>query len=252
MTGYDSIITVEMELLRRFLARKQDKLHFKWNFAKEKRGGLRAMKETKSSGTNPIAEKIRFLRKSRGLKQIQLAEIVGVGASAISNYEKGVSQPEKRVLIKMAEYFEVTIDYLLDRDAVHEPPMPAPRPLLPVFSSLVETCDGIAAMVPLPHIIDIKEFRNIVAWLVDSDCVKLSKVEKGDVVFVNRRKMPKEGELAVGIYENKKTVIGRFHKANDDLFLLCPHSTDPRFKPVCGAPGKLKLLGVAVGANVHL
>lgn len=56
---------------------------------------------------------IRSLRKSAGLTMKQFGSLMGVSESAISLYETGKNEPDIKMLIKMAEYFGVTIDTLV-------------------------------------------------------------------------------------------------------------------------------------------
>jgi repressor LexA len=56
---------------------------------------------------------IKELRQKRGINQSQLAEILGLNMSTISSYERGKRQPSKKVLIKLSDIFEVSIEYLL-------------------------------------------------------------------------------------------------------------------------------------------
>lgn len=61
-----------------------------------------------------FGERLRRLRKSRDVTQGQLAEYLGVVPSAIGKYERlPDSYPSVEVLIKISEYFDVSIDYLL-------------------------------------------------------------------------------------------------------------------------------------------
>lgn len=60
---------------------------------------------------NPIKE----LRKQKGLSQEELGNIINVQKSAISKYELGRAVPSSDVLIKLADFFGVTVDYLLGR-----------------------------------------------------------------------------------------------------------------------------------------
>ena len=52
-------------------------------------------------------------RKKAGLNQAQLGEIVGVSQKSISKYELGTRRPQYEAIVKMAEYFHVSTDYLL-------------------------------------------------------------------------------------------------------------------------------------------
>lgn len=61
-----------------------------------------------------FGDRLRHLRKSRDITQSQLAEYIGVVPSAIGKYERlDNSYPSVEALIKISEYFNVSIDYLL-------------------------------------------------------------------------------------------------------------------------------------------
>ena len=59
-----------------------------------------------------IGNNILKLRLTRGLTQESLGKQIGLTPSAISNIEKSVSYPSIDTLIKLAEFFGVTLDYL--------------------------------------------------------------------------------------------------------------------------------------------
>lgn len=63
-----------------------------------------------------IAERLRSLRRSRELSQVQLARGLGVGKQSISNWENDNIMPSVEMLERMASFFEVTTDYLLGRE----------------------------------------------------------------------------------------------------------------------------------------
>ncbi len=60
-------------------------------------------------------ERIRALREERGLTQKELAEAIGVDRTAIAKYESGASGAKSEMLGKLANYFDVTTDYILGR-----------------------------------------------------------------------------------------------------------------------------------------
>ncbi len=55
------------------------------------------------------------LRKERGVLQKELAAYLHMSVSAISNYEKGVHTPDLNTLVKLADFYNVSTDYLLQR-----------------------------------------------------------------------------------------------------------------------------------------
>lgn len=57
--------------------------------------------------------RIRDLREDADLKQSELAEATGISQKTLSNYESGKTNPDSYAIIKLAEFFHVTTDYLL-------------------------------------------------------------------------------------------------------------------------------------------
>lgn len=62
-----------------------------------------------------FSERIKELRLEHNLTQAQLGEIMGVKNFSIYSYEKGRACPEMKNLIILADYFDVSIDYLVGR-----------------------------------------------------------------------------------------------------------------------------------------
>jgi transcriptional regulator with XRE-family HTH domain len=55
------------------------------------------------------------LRKEKGLLQKEVADYLQVTVATVSNYEKGVHSPDLDTLVKLADFFGVSTDYLLQR-----------------------------------------------------------------------------------------------------------------------------------------
>ena len=62
-----------------------------------------------------FAERIKEMRLEHGLTQEQLGKIIGVKHFSIYSYEKGRACPEMKGLVALADYFEVSMDYLAGR-----------------------------------------------------------------------------------------------------------------------------------------
>ena len=60
-----------------------------------------------------MANRIKALRQEMGIKQVELARAVSVSQAALSGYETGRYEPDFATLKKIAEYFHVSVDYLL-------------------------------------------------------------------------------------------------------------------------------------------
>ena len=64
-----------------------------------------------------IGENIKRLRTERNITQEQLAEVLNVSAVAVSKWERGDTMPDIAMLPRLAYYFQVTIDELMNYDA---------------------------------------------------------------------------------------------------------------------------------------
>ena len=62
-----------------------------------------------------FSERIKELRESRNLTQDALGAVIGVKRFSIYSYEKGRAYPEMKGLIALADYFDVSMDYLAGR-----------------------------------------------------------------------------------------------------------------------------------------
>lgn len=64
-----------------------------------------------------IGHRITELREARSLTQEQLSSSLGISRAALSHYEKNRRQPDFDTLMKIADVFNVSIDYLFGRTA---------------------------------------------------------------------------------------------------------------------------------------
>lgn len=62
---------------------------------------------------NKFSQVIKKLRKEKGLTQQELADVVGITATGVSYWESGNAIPNTETLKKLANYFGVTVNYLL-------------------------------------------------------------------------------------------------------------------------------------------
>ncbi len=63
-----------------------------------------------------MKNRIKELRTERGLRQKDVAEKLGISAQSLGYYENWVNKPDPDMLVKLADFFEVSVDYLLCRE----------------------------------------------------------------------------------------------------------------------------------------
>ncbi len=65
-----------------------------------------------------IAQRIEDLMKNEKLTQMQLAKAIGVGQSSVSDWLNSKSEPSIENLWKLADFFDVSVDYLIGRKEI--------------------------------------------------------------------------------------------------------------------------------------
>ena len=109
-----------------------------------------------------FATTFRKLRAEKKLTQLEMAEELGIQRGAISNYENGSRMPEKPLLVKIANFFDVSLDYLITGSeqqpttpTLYKNPNPRYAPLLGTASAgTPESVDQfIDEMLEIPNFI---------------------------------------------------------------------------------------------------
>ena len=59
--------------------------------------------------------RIKELRLEKNKTQNEIATILGISRQVFANYEKEINYPDPNMLIKLADYFDVSIDFLVER-----------------------------------------------------------------------------------------------------------------------------------------
>lgn len=67
----------------------------------------------KDGGTVLFAERLRLLRRQHGWTQLQIADLLGIKRSTYAYYETRTSEPDMETLLKLADLFHTSIDFLI-------------------------------------------------------------------------------------------------------------------------------------------
>lgn len=63
-----------------------------------------------------LSQNLKYLREQKGLNQRDLAKLLGVSNGAIGMWETGEREPNIEMIVRLAEYFGVTLDDLIRKD----------------------------------------------------------------------------------------------------------------------------------------
>lgn len=70
---------------------------------------------------NSLGKRIKFLREEKELSQLEFSKILNISNSTLSQYEAGNRMPGDEIKKKIAEYFNVSLDYLMGASNIRNP-----------------------------------------------------------------------------------------------------------------------------------
>lgn len=82
-----------------------------------------------------LGQRLKACRKAKGLTQQELANILGLNRSTYAKYETGDNEPDNDTLQKLADFFDVQVDYLFGRTDDPTPPYQLPNSEKPLMVS---------------------------------------------------------------------------------------------------------------------
>lgn len=197
-----------------------------------------------------LGDKIRKLRIAAGLKQKELGAFLQLSQKTISNYEHNSRQPDNNTLKKIADFFSVSTDFLLDTSTIEHPndislelndsfvfdscSFPIDKAMkIPVVGEIragmpILVQENIIDYVYLPSHFSKK--NDYFGLQVIGDSMNLSQIIEGNIVIVKRQNMVENGEIAVVLINGEIATIKKFFKNNTTITLI-PNSTNPVHQP---------------------
>ena len=164
--------------------------------------------------------RLKEARKAARMTQAEVAKILGVNQNTYSYWETGKTKIDNVSLSKLAEIFNVSIDYLLDI----QPPVKGVR--VPIYGS-------VPAGVPLEAIENIEGYEEITPALASKGEYFALKI-KGesmspfildkDIVIVRRQDAVESGNVAI-VLVNGNEATCKIVKIGDDGITLIGHNT---------------------------
>ena len=179
-------------------------------------------------------EQLKILRKQKGLYQKDVATFLGVDRTTYVKYENGVSEPDNDTLVKLAELFNVSVDYLLGRETndiyASIGAMPVKKIKLPVLGN-VACGEPIYANEELEGYVYVNEDIGADFCLrAQGDSMVNARIFDGDTLFVKKQDMVDDGEIAVVLIEDEATVKRVYYDRENNTITLMPEN--PAYKPM--------------------
>lgn len=165
---------------------------------------------------------LRQARKAKGLTQSEVAHAIGLTQNGYSYWENGKAKIDKDQLLKLAELFEVSTDYLLGNTSTSY----SKGVRIPVLGE-------VAAGIPIEAVEDIVDYEEIDAALAATGDffglrVKGSSMEprirEGDVVIVRKQDDADTGDTVVVMVNGDSATVKRIKKEPDGSLVLIPNN----------------------------
>ena len=202
--------------------------------------------------SSKVGNYIKSLRKSKGLTQEELGNMIGVKKAAVQKWESGMVQNLKRNTIKqLSDIFEVSTASFIDNDDPIESnatilPQEKIR-MIPVYESVSAGFGSYAdnyilEYIPL-FISSDEEARNTLCIKVQGNSM-YPKIEDGDSIQVLKQDWCESGQVAVILIDGEDSVVKKIEYDKNSITLL---SFNPEYAPRVfkGAErDRLKILGI--------
>ncbi len=176
--------------------------------------------------------KIKELRKINKITQDKLSKSLKIARSTLAMYEIGKSEPDQATLIKIADYFGVSVDYVLGHDVSEEEKRiqaiggfnVPDKYLIPVVGQVVagkpvESPENIEGYV----YIEQKNAQDYFALRVSGDSMINAGIVPGALLIVHKQNTANNGDIIVASIDGESTV--KRYKENAGAVFLMPENS---------------------------
>lgn len=159
---------------------------------------------------------LKEIRTKNNVSQIKLAAAIGVSRSTIAMWETGGSQPDNDNLLLLANYFDVSIDFLLGRKEQKK------ATKIPVLGKVV-------AGIPIDAVEEILDYEEITPEMASSGeyfALKIKgnsmepKISEGDVVIIRKQDNVDNGDTAIILVNGNEATVKKIRKTPDGISLI--------------------------------
>ena len=180
-------------------------------------------------------DRIKKLRKEKGLTQQELGELLGVQKSAIAKYENGrVSNLKKETIAKLADIFHVSPNYLL---GIEEPAAPfySSNIDIPLYSDVccgeglfVE--DYIEEYISLPESL-LNPQKEYFCQYAKGDSMQDESIHSGDLVIFEKTQNLHNGDIGCFSVEDNVATCKKYYKDNTNHCIILQPANN-KYSPI--------------------
>ena len=172
--------------------------------------------------------RLKELRVANGYKtQADLAKTIFVNQTAVSQWERGVTTPSPDMLVKLANLYGVTVDYILNN---RDDSTPNDSRRVPVLG---EVAAGLPMMAE-ENIVDYEEIDPTMAASGELFGLRIKgssmepRIKEGDVVIIRKQEDVDTGDVAVVLVNGDSATVKRIKKETSGITLI---PNNPAYDP---------------------
>ena len=200
-----------------------------------------------------FGERLKKLRKEKGIKQEDLAKLLNVVKSTVSQWEKEIQEPrDRKTYLEIANYFGVPVDYLVGGDTIPPNAFNFDKIAVPVYG-VIRAGEPIFAN---ENIIDWEYIPRELARSGDYFCLKVIgdsmkniRINEGDTVLIRKQPIAENGAIVAALINNEGATIKRFYQQNGKI-ILKPENEE--YAPQVYDAEDVKILGEVVKAIIDM
>lgn len=185
-----------------------------------------------------LGDRLRILRIERGMTQSDMAKLLNITRQTWGAWEAGTNTPRHETLIWLAQYFKVSLDYLLEGKK--------PRVSIPVkVSGVIRAGEAILAEEEVLQVIEVPEAMvepgaTYFGLRVTGDSMQDLGIREGMLVLVRQQETIDDGDIAIVMVDEENATLKKVYRTNGCLLLI---PGNPKYKEQKIPLDKVKILG---------
>jgi len=192
--------------------------------------------------------RIKLLREENNIYQKDLAKLLKVSTPAINYYENEKRAIDTKTASILADYFNVSIDFLLGKSDVRKPNTKSSK--IPILGIVKAGYDWLAQENIIDYVTLKENLTNIdeyFALRITGESM-LPLLSNGDLVIIHKQNDVESGQTAVILINDEEATVKKVIKTNDGIEL---HSINPYYPPKKFTNEEIKNIPVKIIGRVR-
>lgn len=168
--------------------------------------------------------RLKELRRIKGIRQNEIAELLHISQGAVSQWESGRTNMDYQYAKTLADYFGVTVDYLLGDSNTFTSNELKKEP-----GARIPVVGAIRAGIPITAIEDVEDWEEIPAAMArGGDYIALRvrgssmepKIYDGDIAIIRRQETVENGQVAAILINGDEATIKKVKRTSEGIMLI--------------------------------